>query len=272
MNSPVSCLPDPIQNMVKKKGTLGKARVRKLRAKLSLGRELAPAAMGATMGGKDQYPMVGGVGGKMRVTNFELIRTLNAGNNAFTVGGDVLNPGLVGNFPWLSNIAKGYSKFAWRFLRYIYVPACSTASAGVEFFYFKYDFLDNAAASTTQVMSTDKSSLGSVWFGQPINEVSAFKKSLPNTENISVDLDISKLERPWYYVRTGNNANQPVVTTGAPTGGIGTFAINNLYDPSAFPGIIYYGNEGTTGTATNGYMFAAYICDFCEPEAPAVNS
>jgi hypothetical protein len=271
MNSPVSCLPDPIQNMgisrLKNRRRVVSRVPRGISAKAS-----APAAMGATVGRRDQYPVIGGMAGQLRVSNYELVHVLAAGNGAFTIGGDVLNPGLAGNFPWLSTIAKGYSKFNWRFLRYIYVPACSTATAGVEFLYYKYDYLDNPAASTTQVMSTDRSAMGSCWFGQPINEVSAFKKDLPNTENISVDLDVSKMSEDWYYVRTGNNANQPVNTTGAPTGGIGTFAITPMYDPNAFPGIIYYGNEGTAGTATNGYLFCSYIVDFIEPESPAVNS
>lgn len=240
---------------------------------LNSSRPSAPAAYGAVLSGRDTYPLVAGTGSSMIVQNYELVHELNAGGGPFTAGGDVLNPGLSGNFPWLSNLAQNYSKFRWISLRYIYVPACSTASAGVEWLYFKYDYLDNAPASLSDVMASDTSCMGNVWFGQPINDATAFSPRLPVAENVNVDLDVDKLTRDWYYVRTGNNANQPVTTTlgGVVPGGL-TVATNNIYEDIARPGIIYYGNSGTSGSALNGYLFAAYTIEFCEPTTSSVNS
>lgn len=273
MNSPVPCLPDPIQNMKKKTVKSAKKRSPQRKKLLNSSRTAAPAAYGAVLSGRDTYPLVAGTGSSMIVQNYELVHELTAGGGAFTAGGDVLNPGLSGNFPWLSHLAQNYSKFRWISLRYIYVPACSTASAGVEWLYFKYDYLDNAPASLSDVMASDTSCMGNVWFGQPINDTTAFSPRLPVAENVNVDLDVDKLTRDWYYVRTGNNANQPVTTTlgGVVPGGL-TVSTNNIYDDVARPGIIYYGNSGTAGSALNGYLFAAYTVEFCEPTTSSINS
>lgn len=209
----------------------------------------------------------------MIVQNYELVTTLGAGNNAFTIGGSVVNPGLSGNFPWLSSLAKNYNKFRWRSLRYIYVPACSTASAGTEFMYFKYDYLDNAASSLTEVMATENAVMGNVWHGNPINDSTAFAPKLAISENINCELDIGRLSREWYVVRTGNNAQQPVTSAlgGVIPAGL-TFTPGVIYDDVAQPAVIYYGNYGTAGTATNGYLFAAYTIEFIEPMLGSLNS
>jgi hypothetical protein len=209
----------------------------------------------------------------MIVQNYELVHTLSASNGGFSVGGDVLNPGLSTDFPWLSSLAKNYNKFRWRNLRFIYVPACSTASVGSEFIYFKYDYLDNTPASITDVMASDRSVMGNVWFGNPISDSTAFKKQLLLSENINADLDVSKLTRDWFLVRTGNNAQQPVYTTlgGVVPGGL-TVSTSNIYDDAAQPATLYYGNVGTAGTATVGYLFAAYTVEFCEPILGSLNS
>lgn len=281
MNSPVSCLPDPIQNMPKKtqKKTQKKQTPRRVPQSLpfrpsmdNAGKGVA-AAYGVVQGKEDMFPLVAGTGKSMVVQNYELVHTLAAGNGAFTIGGDVLNPGLATDYPWLSSLAKNYNKFRWRSLRYIYVPACSTASAGTEFLYFQYDYLDNTPTSITDVMASDRSVMGNVWFGNPINESTAFKKSLPLSENMNANLDISRLTRDWFYVRSSNNANQPVNTSlgGVIPAGL-TVGTNNIYDDAARPAALYYGNYGTAGTATVGYLFAAYTVEFCEPILGTLNS
>jgi len=233
----------------------------------------APVAYGSALSKQDMFPLIAGTGSSMIVQNYELVSTLGAGNNAFTIGGNVVNPGLATAFPWLATLAKNYNKFRWRNLRYIYVPACSTASAGTEFMYFKYDYLDNPAANLTEVMATENAVMGNVWHGNPINDSTAFAPKLAISDNINCELDVSRLSREWYVVRTGNNAQQPVPSSlgGVIPAGL-TFSPGNIYDDVAQPAVIYYGNFGTAGTATNGYLFAAYTVEFIEPMLGSLNS
>lgn len=285
MNSPVSCLPDPIQNMVRrnKRKTKNnkKTRTRAPRSvrapqTFDLARQsmAAPAAFGATVGSKQILPLQAGAGRKLIVQNFELVHTANGSAGVFSSGGDVCNPGLASNYPWLSGIAKQYVKFNWRFLRYIYVPTCSTATAGSTFFMFNYDYLDAGPSSLAQVAQSEDSSIGNAWFGGAINPTLAFSPELSSREAIYVDYNTTKATNNWYYVRTTQGGVSPSSggTLGGTIPGGLTFTPGSYPDPEARPATIYYGADSVAGTSGIGNLFVAYICEFAEPVAAALNA
>lgn len=282
MNSPVPCLPDPIQNMTKNKqmvlykGPKNKGRTpsnRQMVPYRAPAISRAPAAYGAVVGNKQLLPLQAGAGRSLVVQNFELIHTANGSNGAFSAGGDVCNPGIPGSYPWLSGIAKQYQKFRWKFLRYIYVPSCSTATAGSSFFMFNYDYYDAGPSTLAQVAASEDSSIGNAWFGGSINPGLAFTKNLTSQESIFVDYDAKKSPNPWYYVRSTFSGATP--STGGALGGVIpaglTFAQGTIPDPEARPATIYYGSDSVAGSAAIGNLFVAYVCEFAEPVAPALN-
>jgi hypothetical protein len=286
MNSPVPCLRDPIQNMKNKNKTknLKKGQKRQLRRPGNAlvpyvqpgvysagGQTVAiPTAFGGKSGSRSMFPLSKGIGGTMRVMNFEQVISLTGSNGSFSAGGNVINPGLVNSFPWLSTIASNYQSFKIHYLRYIYVPACPTTTQGTAFLYLDYNF--NSAVPTTlaQVDLSSNSCSGPAWLGSPIDSSVAFARDLQVSRCIHVDVDVRKLTQPWYNVRTSNNAN--LSTGGSISAGAQTFTPGSVPDTSGRPGIIYYGSNTNITPAANGLIYAAYDVEFFDPVASALNS
>jgi hypothetical protein len=280
MNSPVSCLRDPIQNMAPKRPKNNNPPKRKTQAKqqqqmVRYKTPSAPAAYGGAMAGAKSYlPLQSGVGKTFIVQNYELVHTSNGSAGIFFAGGDVCNPGVPQSYPWLSGIAKQYSKFRWRALRYIYVPSCSTTTAGSVFFLVNYDYADAGPTTLAQVAQSEDSCIGNAWFGGSINPDLAFKKALTTQESIYVDIDVKKFPNNFYYVRSTYNATRP--SSGGALGGVIpaglTFTPGTTLDPESLPCTVYYGADSVAGTAGIGNLFAAYVCEFSDPIAPALNT
>nr|WRQ64957.1 structural protein [Sobelivirales sp.]WRQ65712.1 structural protein [Tolivirales sp.] len=253
MNSPVSCLPDPIQNMVKKKSKTQK------RPRATLSRVprfrgiMAPAAMGGVVSkNQSNLPITAGIGRMMTVQNYELSRTFptQAGTPAFNNQGLTVNPGISSAFPWLSAIALNYSKFRFRFLRYMYVPQVPTTVAGVCYINISYDSADSTPSTLAQVSQSDSSTIGPVWHGGGINADKAFSKNLGVDEMIYCDVDCTKWTQPYYYVRSQGNT-----------------------DADTKPAVVNYGIDSSVPAAiTPGQLYVAYIVDLFEPVASALNA
>jgi len=248
MNSPVSCLPDPVQNMTKKKNKSARRVAQRVPRQT-----FAPVAMGGNVTKqRTNLPLVSGIGKEMLVQNFELIGPYptQAGTPIFQANNLRLNAGIVLNFPWLSNIALNYSKFSWRFLRFIYVPAVSTTTAGSVWMDCHYDNADSAPTTMAQVMQDDSSSSGPAWIGGSISAAKAFSKELLFDQMVYVDVDCTKFTQNWFYCRKTDGAT----------------------DADTIPAKFYYGNDSTIPAAViPGNLYVAYICAFTEPVAPAVN-
>lgn len=255
MNSPVSCLPDPIQNM----STMKPKNVRPKKGAPTrpprTGGAMAPAAMGGiTSKGSSSLPVFAGVGRKMVVQNYELVGTLKTfatdtfGNllSSFTC-----NPGIAAFTPWLSALALNYSKFKWKTLRFIYVPNVATSIPGTAFIDVSYDPADGAPTSIAQVAVADSSSLGPAWVGGGINSEKAFRPTLGIDDAIFVDVDCKSLTQPYYYVRTQAGL-----------------------DADSKPLILYYGSAGVANGALfggSGSVYVAYTIELFEPVASALN-
>jgi hypothetical protein len=298
MNSPVSCLPDPIQNMVKitvdgqvlkKIANLPKKKKNIMKANMNnpLTRQVmlsaasgltdprsyraAPTAYGAVSGQKKVFPLQAGSGSTLIVQNYELVHAQNGSAGVFSAGGDVMNPGLPSSYPWLSGIAKQYTRFRWKALRYIYVPTCSTTTAGSVFFYPSYDSYDSGPTSLAQVAVSENSCIGNAWFGGSINPNLAFKP-LTTQESIFVNVDMNRFPNKWFYVRDTFGGTAP--TSGGALGGVIpaglTFTAGTMYDLESRPGIMYYGADGVAGAGSIGNLFAAYVVEFSDPIDPTL--
>lgn len=286
MNSPVSCLRDPIQNMVKKSKNNNKkgrnmpkksnALVVRQQPKPFLRTVGAPAAYGSIQGRNPVLPMGAITPRGCIVKNYELSKAFTAGTGAVDVQGFNINPGIATNFPWLSSIAQNYQKFRFLYLRYFYSASISTATPGKAFISLSYDAQDAPPTTLAQAMATDSASAGPAWFGGAVSGDKAFDR-MSSDSNIFVDLDVSRLGQPWYYTRNTVAGTQPSsggALTGAPTGGIGTLAFTqgSYVDESSIPAKCFYGTSGVTNGVVPGELYCAYVCEFIEPVTAAIST
>jgi hypothetical protein len=217
----------------------------------------APAAMGGiTTKQRSPLPLTAGSGKRMVVQNYEQIATLKnfttdtwANLQSALIG----NPGVVAHFPWLSLIADNYSRFKWKYLRYIYVPNVATSIPGQVYINVASDFADTAPASLADVAVSNTSSIGPAWIGGGINAEKAFRRDLKVDDAVFVDVDVSQFTQPAYYVR--KQAGLDVDTK---------------------PYVLYYGSSGVANGTTNfggcGAVYVAYICELFDPVQPALNA
>jgi hypothetical protein len=222
-----------------------------------------PAAMGAsvTRGGSSSFPKFAASNGKCLVQNFELVRAFKAqnatGNATFAALSDSLscNPGIATSFPWCSAIALSYSKFRFKFLRYMYIPSVPTSIPGTCYIYTAYDPADGQPASLSDVMTADGSTCGPVWMGGGLNTEKAFRNNMSIADAVFVDIDLRQLTQPFYYVRKQagvTNEDRPLV----------------LYwgsDNTSFAG-------ATTFNLSPGNLYVAYIIEFFDPVLASLNS
>lgn len=288
MNSPVSCLPDPIQNMPQKRltnnnrpqkaKTNNKQMMKRQPTRLSDNSRFlsstpaisAPASYGAVIGARKYFPLTQGMGGSMVVSNFEDTGLTITGSGGYTSGGSVLNPGIngTGGFAWLSTLARNYMKFRWRFLRYIYVPQCASTTPGSVWLTVRYDYFDQGPQTLAEVTATSSSVVGNAWFGSSLSPELAFSRDVTTRDAICLDIDLSKLSQPWYYVRASAGATSNVVAlNGTATGGNGTLALGNAqtFETASRPATVWYGGNGITNAIVAGNIYVAYVCEFSDP-------
>lgn len=256
MNSPVSCLLDPIQNMApikkKNKNKISNPPARPMRT----GGNMAPAAMGGiTSKSASSMPVFAGVGRKMVVQNYEQIATLksfatdtwNSLLSSYTC-----NPGIAAFAPWLSTIALNYSKFKWKTLRFLYVPNVPTSVPGSAYINVSYDPADGSPTSLADVAVADSSSIGPAWVGGGINAEKAFRPTLGIDDAIFVDVDCKSLTQPYYYVRKQAGL-----------------------DADSKPLVLYFGSAGVSNGGSYGgcgAVYVAYTVELFEPVASSLNS
>jgi hypothetical protein len=275
MNSPVSCLPDPIQNM--RKSILKNTQKQKKTLKKRMARPTsyiqhltAPVSYGMVSGGKRNLPIGAMTPGKMIVKNYEQSVVWPNGNTAFQDSGLWCNPGIAATFPWLSGIAQNYQKFRFLFLRFFFSSSVATSTAGKVWMQLSYDGEDGAPASLAAALASEDSSAGPAWFGGAVSDDKAFAPDVNGDANIYVDVDCSKLTQPWYYVRNSVAAVSPS-SGGALAGTIPSglmFTQGDYLDESSLPCRLFYGSNNLAAISP-GEMYAAYIVEFIEPVAPA---
>jgi hypothetical protein len=276
MNSPVTCLPDPIQNMAGQKNLKIKSKKKTrdviVRPNTSLQNVVsAPVAMGAVdRGNRKNLPNMIMKGPTALVRNFEQVGAFPTGNTSFQISGAVSNPGIPGSFPWLSAIAANYQKFRFRYLRFFFSGSCPTSTTGKVFISLTYDGLDSIPSTLAQIMQSEDSCSGPAWFGGVVSGEKAFDVRLPADSNVFVDADCKRFVNNWYLCRI-NTTDTELQLSGTATGGNGTLALTgDVISSSSFPCKVYYGNNGVTSSTIPGELYVAYEVEFCEPVASAL--
>lgn len=151
---------------------------------------------------------------------------------------------------WLNGVASSYSKWRWHKLRLIYVPSCSSSTAGTIVFGLGYDYQDSLPPSIGQATQSFHSVTTVPWAGYNgaylLND-DAFVKPGPGT--VALDLDVNRQTQPWYTYCTA--ATFPA-----------TAADRNQYAPA-------YLDVTLSGPAVTGFgsLFIKYEALLIEPIA-----
>lgn len=87
----------------------------------------------------------------------------------FTVGSQVantaipINPGNPNLFPWLAQIATGWESYVFESFEVLYIPACSSATAGNIYLAVDYDITDGLPTDELQVNAYRSTTTSTAW-------------------------------------------------------------------------------------------------------------
>lgn len=181
-------------------------------------------------------PMMHSTNQSIVVRHKELVSTIS-GTSAFAVqAAYVLNPGLAGTFPWLSNIAQSYQEYEIKGLVFHYVPTSGMAISGT-----------NSALGSVMIQTSYRSN-----DSPPTAKVQMMNEFWANevvpSEPMAHPIECDPKENPFnvHYVRG----------TTVPTG-------DNqlLYDV----GVTYVATQGMQGTNAVGDLWVTYEIEFKKP-------
>lgn len=158
---------------------------------------------------------------------------------------------------WLTGIATSYSKFKWLRVRLIYIPIVPTSTTGQIVLRLGYDANDTGATSITQSQTAFRSTTQPSWGGYEGSYLlNADDFPVPTAGSVYMDLDVTRLETPFY----------PIVTTA--TFNAAAAGIQNSYSPA----YLDVATQGGPAAATQiGTVFAKYEIALIEPTPAATN-
>lgn len=158
---------------------------------------------------------------------------------------------------WLTGIATSYSKFKWLRVRLIYVPIVPTSTTGQIVLRLGYDANDSGATSITQSQTAFRSTTQPSWGGYEGSYLlNADNFPVPTAGSVYMDLDVTRLETPYY----------PIVTQA--TFNAAAAGIQNTYSPS----FLDVATQGGPAVATQiGTVFAKYEIALIEPTPSNTN-
>jgi hypothetical protein len=193
--------------------------------------------------------------GKTVVCNTEAFANVNfAALGAFSTAGTPMIPS---SMSWLDGILQCYSKWQWRKLRFIYIPAVPTTFNGNFAAGLSYDFSDNAQTSIATTMQLYDAVAAPVWGGYDGTNMLNTPFCKPTPGAVYIDVDLNRDAIMWY--RSIDATNFAALTT----------SDQNLYAP----GRLIISTVGQTVlTLAAGTWFAQYECEFIEPMVAALNS
>lgn len=100
--------------------------------------------------------------GSILVRNREYVCDVASTTTVFEINDQfILNPGNVRTFPWLHRIAQNFETYKFNRLRFVYEPACSTATNGAVCMAVDYDCSDVAPISWGDMTNYNGSTHGS---------------------------------------------------------------------------------------------------------------
>lgn len=149
----------------------------------------APAAGSAIVNRGRNMPRMTTNGDSVIVQNTEVLRAFNT-SAAFAL---TTHPLIASNPTWLRGVALNFSRYRWRRLRLIYVPACPTSTTGQIAMGLSYDASDPAASGIDQIQAMYHSVSGPFWAGFEgtglLGGAQRSVASLPGAMAIEVDCD-----------------------------------------------------------------------------------
>lgn len=101
-------------------------------------------------------------GTTITVRHRELLQTVTS-SAAFEWDQRVINPGLLGVFPWLAPIASRYETYKFKQLDFEYVPRTASTTSGSITLIFDYDPTDTGPDTLTEALSYAHTMRDSVW-------------------------------------------------------------------------------------------------------------
>jgi hypothetical protein len=158
-------------------------------------------------------------------------------------------------FPWLNGVATNFSKFRWRKLRFVYIPACPTSTSGALTMGVVYDTNDTAPTTRAQLASVRDSTSTPIWAGW---EGSALLNTFSNSVSgcVYVDVDVARVAKPWYSYSTPANFAAFSTTD------------RNMYSPGVIFGI---SDGGPAVQITAGTVYGVYEVELIEPIDASIN-
>jgi hypothetical protein len=91
----------------------------------------------------------------------------NIGSNAYAGNLKVLaqpvNPGNSELFPWLSQIARGYQKYRFKWIKFMYAPTCPTTTVGTLYLVPDYNVDVDASFDVSSLYNYKNAVTGNVW-------------------------------------------------------------------------------------------------------------
>jgi hypothetical protein len=122
-----------------------------------------PVAVGNVFS-NTQRAVVRNMGRGIRIVNREPIGSMSTlGSGSFSTAWLDPNPGDTKSFQWLSKEALGYERYKWHSLRLVFVPECTTTTAGVIAVTTDYDPNDTAPTSITNGLQNENSMQLAPW-------------------------------------------------------------------------------------------------------------
>jgi len=196
-------------------------------------------------------PAVNTRGDSVIVGNSEILfEVATAASGAFGTDLIALN---MQNLNWLSGVAANYSKFRWRKLRLVYIPACSTSTSGSVTMGLQYQYTETAPTTIIQAAAYYRSVTSPVWAGYegaPLLFDSQFKP--PMAGAVALDVDVARFSQPWYPV---------------------SFATQSGVDADQFVpvSLVISSSGGPTSSTLVGYVHDVYLVELIEPVPSALN-
>lgn len=219
----------------------------------------APVSGGNIINRSAVQPFITTLNDSTLVTNTESIYTI-AAVNAFATARMPFTPFQT---QWLDGIATNFSKWQWRYLRYIYIPACPTSSTGTITMSPGYDMDDVVATNTNFLMKGFRSVTAPLWAGwEGSSALHNYSDPIPKGA-VSVEIDVTAF-------KGGNELTKYPYISGTTyisnTSSLAHAGISNMYSP----GYLDIATELAT-PPTNGYIFCQYQIELFEPITSQLN-
>lgn len=171
-----------------------------------------------------------------------------------------LSPASLVEFPWLSRIARNYSKYKWRKLCVSYVPFAPTTQQGYYSMASAYDAEDalrfRAAAGGFAISNQPQFSIGPVYAG---GSISSNENQVGSDNWHGIEFDLKHNATEWKLIDPGVPLSLDSGDEARLNQACGTYMLAQYAGPN-------------TGEATSiGALYVTYEVEFTQPAVPELN-